>query len=350
MPSLRFPLLMTAVAALSGCGFFGGDEAPRSGSAEALKLPPDLELERSERALTVPGEGDTTATASGGSELLPESQNFRVKRAGTDRWLQIAAPPEEVWGWLPRFLEDRGAGIASKRPGAGILETEWIYTRKPLTRGPFAPQVGSRADATAADRYLLRVEPGPRSGTTEVFVAHRRAARQGSDSWRLLPRDPFLEAEVLRGLAVFMGAEIEKSVERVAKAERADTGAELVRTDAGEARLRVPGDFFTSWRRVGLALDRAAFTVVERNRNERYVDVRFDTEEATGTEDEAGFFDSLAFWRSEGIPETIRRLRLVFRESQDGRTTQVALESPEGDAVSPARREEILSVLAEEIR
>jgi outer membrane protein assembly factor BamC len=349
MPSLRLPLFLAAVAALSGCGFFGGDEAPRTGSAEALKLPPDLELERSERALTVPGDRDTTATASGGGQVLPESQNFRVKRAGTDRWLQVAAPPSEVWTWLPRFLEAKGIEVERKRPGAGIVETEWVYTRKPLTRGAFAPQVGSRKDATAADRYLLRVEPGPSAGTTEVFVAHRRAARQGPESWRLLPRDPFMEAEVLRGLAVFMGAEIEKSVERIAKAEQADTGAELISTDTGETRVLVPGDFFDSWRRVGLALDRAAFTVVERNRDQRYVDVRFDTKEGAD-EDEEGFFDSLAFWRSEGIPETIRRLRLVFRESKDGNATEVALESPDDEAVSPERREEILAVLAEEIR
>jgi outer membrane protein assembly factor BamC len=342
--------LAAGLLAVSGCGVFGGDEAPRAGSPEALKLPPEFELDRGEGALSIPGRDDTTATASGSSELLPEPQRVRVKRAGTDRWLLVGAEPAQVWGWLPGFFETQGVDVERQRPEAGIIETEWIYTQKPLTRGPFAPTVDSRDAATAADRYLLRVEPGPQSGTAEVFVAHRRAARQGAESWRLLPRDPFLEAEVLRSLAIFMGVEIEDSFQRVAGAEGSGSKAELVRTDDGELRVVVPNGFADAWRRVGLALDRAAFTVVGRNRAEGHVDVRFDTREARGGEDEESFFGSLAFWRSEDIPETIRRLRLSFRERDDGRATQLRLTSPDGDGVTAERREEILGVLAEQIR
>ncbi len=350
MAHRRFLWLAAGLLTLSGCGFFGGNEAPRAGSPEALKLPPELELDRGEVALSIPGREDTTATASGSSGLLPEPQRVRVKRAGSDRWLLVGAEPAQVWSWLPDFLETRGVTIERKRPEAGIIETEWIYTKKPLTRGPFAPTVDSREAATAADRYLLRVEPGPQSRTAEVFVAHRRAARQGSESWRLLARDPFLESEVLRSLAVFMGVEVEDSFQRVAGAEAAGGKAELRRTDEGDLRVLVPNGFADAWRRVGLALDRAAFTVVNRDRSERYVDVRFDTREARGDEDEESFFGSLAFWRSETVPETVRRLRLSFRERGDGRATQIRLTSPDGEAVTAERREEILGVLAEQIR
>lgn len=349
MPQLRMPLLLAATAVLGGCGFFSSPDTPEERASEALQLPPDLDLERGEDALSIPGRDDTTATASGGGDLLPEPQRVRVKRAGSDRWLLVGAEPSEVWSWLPNFLTRQGVEVETKRPEAGILETEWIYTQKPLTRGPFAPGVDSRQEATAADRYLLRVEPGPQSGTSEVYVAHRRVARQGGDSWRLLQRDPFLEAEVLRSLAVFMGVEIEDSVERVAEASGAETGAELERTSGGELRVIVPNGFPDAWRRVGLAVDRAAFTVVSRDREQGYVDVRFDTREGEG-DDEGGFFDSLAFWDSEDIPETVRRLRLTLREQNEGGPTQITLTSPDGDSVSRERREEILGVLAEEIR
>jgi len=348
---LRVYAVVASATLIGGCGAFGGGSDPEPGSREALQLPPRLELERDQTALSIPEKRSATASASGGEQVLPELERVDVKRAGTDRWLEVSARPNEVWGWLARFLERKGIKAERKRAEAGILESEWVYTQKPLTRGAFAPRVESREEATAADRYLFRVEAAERSGRSEVFVAHRRVARRDNDRWQLLPRDPFLEAEVLRSLAVFLGSTADDGVQQLAGAPATGTGAELVRADSGELSMRVPNAFPDAWRRVGVALDRAAFTVLERNRGERYVDLRFDTDRSPdGEDDDGGVFDSIAFWSGDDADDdSVRRLRLTFQE-QGRRSTELRLMSPDDEPLPDARREEILGVLADQVR
>lgn len=351
MRRLRFPLALALLAALGGCSLFGGEEDPVEQRREALKLPPDLSMEQRQDALRVPGEtqgGAVTASGAGGT-VVPQPRRVSVQRVGGDRWITVDAPPRRVWGWLGDYLEARGVAVARRQETLGILETEWLFTRKPVTRGAFAPTLPGPERATVADRYLLRVEPGRNDGTTDVFVAHRRTARQSDDGWRLLGPDPFLEAEVLRGLMVYLGVEAEDSFQRVASAQPTGEGAELGRGDDGRLRIRLPGGFFDAWRRVGLALDRAAFTVTRRERAERFVEFRYDTRARTGPE-EQGFFESLAFWRDEPIPPTVERFRLSFAEAAGGEATRVTLLHANGDTVSTELSEEILGLLAEQIR
>lgn len=349
MTRLRFPLVAMLLTALGGCSLLGlGSDSPEEARIEELKVPPDLEVEERGGSLSVPESGTVTASGDRGP-VLPQPRRVSVQRVGGDRWLSVAAGPPEVWGWLGDFLERQGVEIDRRREDLGILETEWLYTNKPLARGAFAPVLPGPEDATVADRYLLRVEPGGEVGTADVFVAHRRAARRGDDGWQLLGPDPFLEAEVLRSLLIYLGVQAEESFERVAEPAPAGPGAELIRAESGALGIVLGSTFFDAWRRVGLALDRAAFTVAARERSERYVDIRYDTRAQTGPE-EAGFFESIAFWRDEPIPETVETFRLRFVEGAEDGTTRVTLTRPDGGSVPAELNEEILGLLAEQIR
>ncbi|WP_440997902.1 outer membrane protein assembly factor BamC [Arhodomonas sp. SL1] len=343
-------LAMAALAGmLSGCSWFSGDtdSSPR---IEQLKLPPDLTRDRTEGLMAIPG----SVSARGGDPLtgepvLPQPGSVSVRRAGDDRWLEVDASPQEVWGWIDDFVDRQGVRLERRRPALGIAETEWLYTNRPLSGGVFAPRVAGPDEATVADRYLIRVEPGRDDGSAEVFVAHRRVARK-AEGWRLIGNDPYLEAELLRGMLVFLGYEQERSHEAVAAASAGEIQAEVQRF-GGEPQLVLDSDRFDAWRRVGLALDRAGFTVDDRDRSAGVYYVRYDTMAETGAEPpEEGWLASFAFWRDEPVPDTIRTYRLVLDQAEAGTRVRVLPGEEDGEAPDEELVTRMLGLLAEQLR
>jgi outer membrane protein assembly factor BamC len=347
MPRIPIKAAVAAVLPLliAGCGVFGGDELEQRREAGDLRIPPDLEIVRDPLALTVPDiEGEAEAQTP--EPVLPESPRVEVTRFGELRWITVDSPPEEVWAGLERFLDAQGVPLDTERPALGLVETEWLYTARPFGRGPFAPRVEERGAAEVADRYLIRVERGAGQGDADVFVAHRRLARDDSGDWRYVGADPFLEAELLRSLAVYFGVPPQQSVRRVAGAGNVAPAAGIERTDSGDPVLVLEQDFFDAWRRVGLALDRAAFTVSQRNRDQRYYEIRYDTQADT-VRPEEGFFESLAFWR-EDIPETVATYRLTFEPVEQA--TRLRLVTAAGEPAPADLAEEILVLLRERLQ
>ncbi|MFB4203721.1 Outer membrane protein assembly factor BamC [wastewater metagenome] len=347
--SLALTAAVALTVTLSGCSWFGwGDDAPSSQSRiEQLQLPPDLTRDQASGSMLIPEDG--VATARGGNNaVLPQPDSVTVQRAGDDRWLNVSAPPKKVWQWVSDFLDHQGVKKARSQPAVGIAETEWLFTNKPVTGGVFAPTLPGPEDATVADRYLIRVEPGREADSAEVFVAHRRVRREG-DGWTLAGNDPFLEAEFLRSMLVYFGYAQERSHEAVAAASATQPQANVTRVD-GEPRLVLGNDFFNAWRRVGLALDRAGFTVSDRNRSDGIYYVRYDTKAETGAEPpEEGFLESFAFWRDEPVPDTVRTYRVVL-DSADGET-RVRVEADKADTTAdPEIVERMLSLIAEQLR
>lgn len=340
-------LLVSALLALGGCSMFGSEPATEGTRIKQLKLPPDLVLRGGRQPVGVPD--TTSATASGAADeepVLPRVTDVEVRAAGDDRWLLVNAPPDQVWDRLDGFLASQSVEVARRRPAAGILETDWVYSRRPLVGGAFAPTVADAEQARVADRYLFRLEPGVESGTTEVFVAHRRAARDEADEWTLRPSDPFLEAELLRGLMVFLGEDRSTAATEIAAAS-GEPRARLDRNETGKPVLRLEVGFFDAWRRVGLALDRAGFTVSDRDRSARVYLVRYDARAEQGPEEE-GFLESLAFW-SEDIPDTVHRYRLTLTEEPGG-ATRVEVDAEEGEPADPELAARILGLLEEQLR
>lgn len=351
----RFPLPLAAAAAaliVSGCSLWPGGDDPTPQTPEerieALKLPPNLERERTDDALVVPESGATATRGDGEPPVLPNAPRITVRRAGGDRWLTVAAPPERVFNLIRDYFGEEGVDLARIRPELGILETGWLFTNRPLSRGALAPTLPGPAGATAADRYLVRIEAGDGGNATDVFVAHRRVLRpegEGESAWRLGDSDPFLEAEVVRSLMVHLGVSLEDSFALVAAAPERQDLATLERMD-GRVTLRVAGPAAEAWERVGLALDRAAFTVVERNREAGNFVIRYDTEAGRERED-GGFLSTLAFWR-DSVPRTVVRYTLEVANDDGGSRVRVLTDS--GDAAPEAEAEEILGLLEEQLR
>ena len=92
------------------------------------------------------------------------------------------------------------------------------------------------------------------------FVARR--VRVGPDA-----ANPDLEAEMLTRLMVRFGTSEPQAVAAVAQAAAQPERARLEKGGDGLPRLVVDESFDRAWRRVGLALDRSGFTVVDRDRS-----------------------------------------------------------------------------------
>lgn len=333
--------------ALVGCGIFQGDRVEERREGGDLRVPPDLEIVEDPLALTVPEAGDREE-GERRQPVLPESPRVSVTRFGDQRWLTVNSSAEQVYEQVEAFLRAQGVDPESQRPAIGLIETPWLYTARPFGRGVFAPQIEGEGEdeARVADRYLIRVERGDEAETTDVFVAHRRVARDRDEEWRLVDPDPFLETEALRSLGVYLGLPPEESVSLIATADDSAPPVELERNEAGEPVLDLEQDFAMAWGRVGLALDRAAFTVTERARDQREYRLRYDAQ-ADEPRPESGFLESLAFWRDD-VPDTLGTYRLQLEERADG--TRLRLRTEDDEPAPTDLAEEVLALVGAQLR
>ena len=336
-----------------------------SGSAPTLEIPPDM---------TTPTYDDRfqTATASGQSaaasvpkstEILPVNSNARVARAGTESWLVVKATQEQAWNTLREFWTSNGFAIASEQPTLGIMETDWAENRAAVPQD-FLQQYTSKYlsflnDTYKRDKFRTRIERGTEPGTVEIFISHRGAAQTpsritegaGEDyRWTETPIDPSLEAEFLARLMIAFGTPATQAREAVAAAAVAPERAHVEKTTDGADRLVVDDTFDRAWRRVGLALDRTGFTVVDRDRSQGLYYVRYSDPDLAKKENEglfSTFFEKLKFWKSDS-PAKPEQYRVVVTQA-DPRSV-VTVQDPAGTPDKTATGEKILALLKDQLK
>ncbi len=339
---------------LAGCSLFrgGDDEEPTMG--ERLIVPPDLSEERLGQIPDIgPRRSATLSEFAAGEDgragggVMPETPGMTVRRQGNDRWLEIEAATDEVWGWLNDYLDEKDVAIVRRSSELGVVETDWLPRPLGLSGGVFLP-LPVDTEAPMREQYMFRLEP---LGTarTELYVSHRRAMQvRGDDGVYWEPRDAERgrEAEALRSFMVHMGMREEAAARAAGAAEATPALAELEEGEGGEVTLLINESFLQGWRRTALALDRAGFTVEERNRSEgRYI-VRYDP----GAESERrrrGFFSRLAFWR-EREPE-LEPGNYVIRVSSDAGNTRLSVLDEDGDAVPAVLAERLLVLINDQL-
>ncbi|WP_290647758.1 outer membrane protein assembly factor BamC [Aquisalimonas sp.] len=346
------PLSLVAVVAilLAACGGRGEEELDRS---ERLSIPPDLS---SERIGEIPEmRGDRGRSSLGGEErreqaraardVAPEPVGLRMRQQGAERWLQVQAAPEQVWEGLERWLEDERVPVARSDKERGVIETGWLSRPMGPSGGALLPLERDPEAAPLAEQYLIRVEPTDEPERSEVFVAHRRVAAAGDNGWAPRPADRGLEAEMLRGFMLYLGADEAFAAQQVAQRER--RVSQLETGDDGEPRLLVRDGYLQSWQRVGLALDRAAFTVEDRNRARGRFLVRYDPT-AEDQDDGPGFFARMAFWR-EREPELEPGTYAIVLGSAD-QGTAVTVSTEDGERVPDVLAERLLTLIEDQLR
>src|SRR5213078_4721355 len=260
------------------------------------------------------------------NDLLPSNPDARIARAGNERWIVAKATPEQAWAITRQFWSDTGFVVAVEQPAIGVMETDWAENRADVPAGFLQSTIGKYVDVFGfgstykRDKFRTRIERGPDGANVEIYISHRGAeqvptakvdnAQPAGFVWAVMPPDPNLEAEMLSRLTLRFGppeaqASAATAVDAPGKSAQASTMApDRARVEKGAdgvSKLIVDDPFDRAWRRVGLALDRTGFTVVDRDRSSGVYFVRYADPDAdmTKKDREESWLAKLAFWRKD---------------------------------------------------
>ena len=288
-------------------------------SADALVRPPRVIIDSAEQLLEVQNEED---------RILPEVKQARIFKAGNSRWLEIDLPVTKAWPLIREFWVQQGFFIESEAPELGIIETDWQLNRAQVMGTGFTSvidQVLERLhDTGERHKFRTRVERGDKPDRTLVYVSFRGIIEVEDKGFDRLPHDPTLEAEMLRRmLLAFRLPE-----ESLATVEDLDQQAiDLKEIEVADNLLKINLPYQQSWQRIVLALDRAGFTIEERNQESGSLTVAFNQEEQ---EDDAGWFSNLFSTEEEVSPVSIE---LLIEEKDSEQSVLIAPDSSQGETI-----------------
>lgn len=370
------PLLLLLTLSLAGCSVLEGKKIDykSAGSLPPLEAPPDLVMPGGDNRFAVPDinpKGTATFSAydkergtrpqAGAQALLPQVEKVSIQRAGSQRWMTVQLPAQEVWPVVKDFWQEMGFIIALESPESGVMETDWAENRAKIPqdalRGFLSKALDSLYSTAERDKFRTRLET-TKDGQTEIYISHRGMYEvfegtqgggdqgQGRTVWQPRPADPDLEAEMLRRLMVRFGVEDARAKTLLAE-KGAPPQAALFKGGDAVPGVSVPEPFDRAWRRIGLALDRIGFTVEDRDRVAGVYYVRYADPEANTKKDKS-FLSKLAFWNSDD--KKAQALRYQIRVKGDEEKTLAGVYMDDG---SPARNEtgsRIATLLFEQLK
>lgn len=333
-----------------------------------LDVPPDLTQLARDTRYTVPGSVSSVsalglqvaapgAAASSSSVAVNRRGAQRIERSGAQRWLVTTQAPDAVWPLLKSFVKAQGLTVAFEDAELGVIETEWSENRAKLPQDFMRRSLGKvfdgLFDSGERDRYRLRLERSAQG--SEVFISHRglaevvNNARNESTQWQSRPSEPDLEAEMLSRLLKHLAGEepaVASAAASAPVATEVPARARIV-ADAAAATLQLDDGLDRAWRRVGLALDRTAFTVEDRDRPQGVYFVRYVDPKLAGLED-PGFF-ARVFGGQKAVDRRGTKYRIALKADGDARSTVAVLrENGEPDNGEVAKR--ITDLLLGELR
>ncbi len=337
MRALYFSTLTFVVLALAGCGSMdleGKRVDYKSASAatakvSSLEIPPDLTAPGIEDRYAIPDGGEdsvasySTFAKSGASPqarvattVLPEFKKVHLERDGPLRWLVVGDKAENVWVPIKAFWQEQGFVIKNENPQAGIIETDWAENRARIPKTGLRAIVGKAFDGLydsgERDMYRTRLERSKNGGSTEIYISYYGKEEVldkdgNSTRWQSRPNDPEMEIAMLQMLMAKLGGNAEAKA--VVKAQDAPSGPAQDTATAPRLQSLANGNqvillaepFDKSWRKVGLALERAGIVVEDKDRAKGVYFVR-----AMEVAKARSWFDKLAFWRKENTPKSER--------------------------------------------
>jgi outer membrane protein assembly factor BamC len=246
------------------------------------------------------------------------------------------------------------------------METDWAENRAEIPQDVFRKYIGKYIDVFYStykrDKFRTRIERGTEPGTVEIYVSHRGMeqvptakidnVQPAAFAWAVMPPNPNLEAEMLSRLMIRFGTPEAQAVALAspAAAAAAPVHARLEKSVDGVSKLVVDDPFDRAWRRVGLALDRTGFTVVDRDRSTGVYFVRFADPDAdmAKKDSEKGFLSKvLSFWKTDekDKPEQYR-IKVIETAPQ----STVSVQDPNGAPDRTQASEKILALLRDQLK
>jgi outer membrane protein assembly factor BamC len=345
-----------------------------------LAAPPDLTAQVADQRLAAPTSGEASLSSLTQTEqtapkttdsVLPSLPGVHLQRDGNERWLVVESQDsQQLWPQIRKFWQQQGFLLAVESRKSGVMETDWNEKRPSIDAGFVRNFIGKSLDSayTAASRYKYRtrIEAGP-DGTTYVFISERGLTEQltGQNNeqreWAAAPNDPTLEVEYLRRLmqaisynktsgqpvaddsAPASGAVAASAAPAAAAAAAAntnETGAEPKTTE-----INMNASYDRAWLAVGVALDRASFTVDDKDRTKGLYFIRY-VDPNDHTADEQGFWSQLFHGHKDKEATQYRiNVRAVTENS-----TRVAVVDASGKILTTSQAQQIVGLLSSQMR
>ncbi len=360
---LRTTLVIGGAALLASCGsvLSTGKVDYKSGNevkATRLEVPPDLsQLTRDSRFVIPAGSSVSASTMPGVQAGLRRTvsadaiADVQFQRMGTQRWLRVDRPAEKVWDQVRSFWVNSGFTLTIDNAELGLLETDWAENRAKLPQDFIRRTLGKLLDSlystSERDKYRIRVER-VHDQATEIFVTHRGMEEVYTSNdktytrWQPRASDPALEIEMLRRLMIQLGATEEMANRSTAVATTASNQAQWAQ---GQSTIVFADRFDVAWRRTSVALDRAGFTVEDRDRKAGIFYVRYVDRPDEGKGD-PGFFARLFSSSSAQAPV---RMRISVQE--DGAaSTRITIQNESGQTDNGPVSQKIARLIHDELK
>ena len=360
------------ILALGGCSSLGILESKKvdyksQGKVEnTLEMPPDLIGPQGDGRYALPaGAASTYSAYAQGAQVqasqdeqtvLPKTAGVRLERSGTETWLVVDQSPEEIWPKLVDFWQGMGFMLEKNDPRTGVMQTGWAENRANVPQDFIRRYLGKVFDGMYStpyrDRFRTWVERDP-TGGTDVFVSHEGVQEvytnsdQDQTKWEPSPPKPGLVAEMQRRLMTFLGIPKEQAQQALAQAPKPDR-AQIVDSGPNAPTLVVDDNLDTAWQRVGVALDRIGFVVEDRDREKGLYYVRY-IDPAAEQGSKPSWFSKLAFWRSSK-PKTTPQIHILVNAQGNDKTLVSVLPGVAGAVVEPHTRQQIISLLYQQLR
>ncbi len=376
LPSLRRRgIAAVAVAALAlaaaGCDTLSGMSPTKrvdyksAASGPALELPPDLTTPRYDdryQVTTATGLAAAGANKESRTAFLPQTPDAKIMRAGNERWLVVKATPEQAWNTTREFWQESGFVLAVENPQVGFMETDFAENRAEIPSDVIRKTIGKFIDIFYStykqDKFRTRIERGTDPNTVEIYISHRGMEQvptgkidnssPAAFAWAVMPPNPALESEMLTRLMMKFGTPEPAARAQVVQASISPDRATIERNPDGSYKLTVQDPFDRTWRRVGLALDRGGFTVVDRDRSRGVYFVRYGDPDALAAKaNQAGILDKLKFWKADEKDKP-EQYQIVVAEA--AANSIVSVQDPGGVPDRSPTSEKILALLKDQLK
>ena len=340
-----------------------------AGQIQPLEIPPDLTSPSSDDRFAVPdGKSSNSTTLSTyesgkvaarssdkSGKVLPVNSKIKLERDGSQRWLKIDMPAEDLWLQVRDFWQETGFILKIDASEAGVMETDWAENRAKIPQDILRSTIGKVFDGLYStgerDKFRTRLERGKEAGTTEVYITHRgmqevyTSELKKDTRWQPRKADPELEAEMLLRLANRLGSEDART--QADAQPKPEDRAKLVKSGEGKSQLDVLEDFERAWRRVGLALDRVGFTVDDRDRSKGIYFVSYVDPQDDNKVKPRGFFARI-FGSGDPKPGKQEQYRILVSDA--GETTAVRIQDKTGSPEKTAVGGKILELLYDQLK
>lgn len=377
-----------AAGLLAGCGSVNPNAIDYKSSGappqnNSLQAPPDLVSSVNMHARP-PASGtadlatlpQVAGTVNHPEAVLPPVPGMSIQRDGTARWLVVKNRSfDQLWPEVRKFWEEQGFLLVVDNRNSGVMETDWNETHAQvdldLVRGLLSKALDNAYVTGERNKYRTRFEKGP-DGSIYIFISQKgmhevvSGVNHDSSTWEVRPNDPGLEAIYLTRLMDSLGRQESGGPVAVAAAPAAASGAKALpqitrpagAPDASGAdliakgappvvdhQITLPESYDRVWLRTGLALDRANFTVDDRNRETGIYSIRY-VDPTDMSVEEQGFWHQVFHGKKE-------KKALNFRVNVKALTetsTRVALVNDAGAVLNTAQADRILHLIADQMR